>query len=102
MHLLLALKNVAFAYKVQELLHDTFMFEYHFFPMFQAFAIPDLMRNHFTEANLLRFPHCLAAPGPGTTHLCPTPASHMLEQNIWSGDTQVEITPGASPGVGKS
>ena len=70
--------------------------------MFQAFAIPGLMRNHFTEANLLRFPHCLPVPGPGITHLCPTPASHMLEQNIWSGDTQVEITPEASPGVGKS
>ena len=73
-----------------------------FFRMLQIFTRPDLRRNHFTEANLLRFPHCLAAPGPGTTHLCPTPASHMLEQNIWSGDTQVEITPGATPGVGKS
>ena len=72
-----------------------------FFRMLRIFTRPDLRRKHFTEANLLRFPHCLAAPGPGTTHLCPTPASHMLEQNIWSADTQVEITPGASPGVGK-
>ena len=45
--------------------------------MFQAFAIPGLMRNHFTEANLLRFPHCLASLCPGTTHLCFPPASHM-------------------------
>ena len=55
--------------------------------MFQAFAIPGFMRNHFTEANLLRFPHCLASLCPGTTHLCFPPASHMGEQNIWSGDS---------------
>ena len=48
-----------------------------FFPMFQAFAIPGLMRNHFTEANLLRFPHCLPVPGPGITHLCSGSESHM-------------------------
>ena len=53
------------------------------------------------EANLLRFPHCLPAPGPGTTHLCSAPESHMGERDIWSGDTQVEITTGASPGLGK-
>ena len=100
MHFLLALRNVAFAYKLQGLLHNTFMFECHFFPMLQAFAIPDLERNHFTEANLLRFPHCLAAPGPGTTHLCSGSESHVGERNIWSGDADVEITTGASPGVG--
>ena len=73
MHFLLALRNVAFAYKVQGPLHDTFMFEYHFFPMLQAFTRPVLKRNHFSEANLLRFPHCLVALGPGTTYLCFTP-----------------------------
>ena len=72
MHFLLALRNVAFAYKVQGPLHDTFMFEYHFFPMLQAFTRPVLKRNHFSEANLLRFPHCLVALGPGTTYLCST------------------------------
>ena len=44
-----------------------------FFPMLQAFTRPELQRNHFTEANLLRFPHCLAAWGqdlPPLMHSC--------------------------------
>ena len=63
MHFLLERRNTAFAYKVQGLLHDTFMFECHFFPMPQAFTRPDLKRNRSTETNVLRFPHCLAAWG---------------------------------------
>ena len=69
--------------------------------MLQAFTRPVLKRNHFSEANLLKFPHCLVALGPGTTHLCSAPESHTGERNIWSGDTQVEISTGASSGVGK-
>ena len=96
----MALRNVTFAYTVHGLLL-TFMFEYRLFPMLQDFTRPELKRNHFTETNLLRFPHRLAALGPGTTNLGSSPASHMGEQNIWSGDTQVEGTIEASPWVGK-
>ena len=98
MHFLLALRNVAFAYMDHGLLLDTLIFECHLFPGLQVFTRPDLKRNPFQRLTYSGFltEETALRPGkasrPGTTCLYSTLASLMRERNIWTGDTQMEIT----------